>query len=45
MLFMTLHYMFATDDCKVSLKLEALVDSRFGEIGLVWIAEVAVVLI
>ena len=45
MLFLMLHYMCETVDCKVSLKLEALIVSLFGEIGFVWIAEVAVVLI
>ena len=45
MVFLMLHYICETVDCKVSFKLEALVVSRFGEIGLVWIAEVAVVLI
>jgi hypothetical protein len=45
MLFLTLPYMFETADCKVSFKFEALVATRLGEIGLVWIADVAVVLI
>jgi len=45
MIFLTFPYMFETDDCKVSFKLDALVVSLFGDIGLVWIAEVAVVLI
>lgn len=45
MVFLMLHYICETVYCKVSFKLEALVFNLFGDIGLVWIAEVAVVLI